>query len=248
MSSCPGRAPGQRTPPSGRPRAGRWPRPAAAGRCPDGAYPPPAPPRPKRGRPPISDTDTATDAPAPAPATRRERLAAHRGALAGGPAILVGLVVWNVASYVFFLAAARILGPDDYGLVAALLAATVVVSVPCNALAWGVARVVAAPPGGAPPRASAIYHRAWRRSMWLTPAILAVVALAMVGVWAVDRDAPLGPMLVTLLVIGPMAPLFLSMGHLQGERRYRAYSASFSLMNLPRPVVLPILAAAGLGV
>lgn len=148
----------------------------------------------------------------------------------------------------FFLAAARVLGPDDYGLLAALLAATVVVSVPCNALSWGVARIVAAPPGGDPARAQAIYRRAWRRSLWLAPAAAAVAAIVIVAVWAVEPSTPVGPLLVTLLVVLPMGWLFLAMGALQGEHRYRGYAVSFSLMNVPRPVIFPILAAVGLGV
>jgi O-antigen/teichoic acid export membrane protein len=196
---------------------------------------------------PISDTDIATDPRPPAPPARR-RITAYRGALAGGPAVLVGLLAWNLASYIFFLAAARILGPEDYGLVAALLAATVVVSVPCNALTWGVARVVAAPPGGDPARAAAVYRAAWRRAMWVSPLLLALGAAVVLLVRAADDATPAGPLILTLMVVAPMGPLFLSMGVLQGTRRYRGYALSFSLMNVPRPIVLPILTAVGLGV
>ena len=55
-------------------------------------------------------------------------------------------------------------------------------------------------------------------------------------------------MLLTLLVILPMAPLFLSLGQLQGERRYGAYATAFALWGVPRPLFLIPLALAGLEV
>ena len=58
----------------------------------------------------------------------------HESPLGGGPAVLVGLVLWNSGNYAFFLLAGRRLGPDDYGVVAALLAVTLIVLVPSGAL------------------------------------------------------------------------------------------------------------------
>src|SRR5262249_45141183 len=157
---------------------------------------------------PISDSDIATDHRPEAPATRR-RIAAYRGALAGGPAVLGGLLAWNLASYIFFLAAARILRAEDYGLVAAPLAATVVVSVPCNALTWGVARVVAAPPEGDPARAAAVYRAAWRRALWVSPLLFAVGVVVVLLVWAANDATPAGPLILTLLILPPTRPPFL---------------------------------------
>jgi O-antigen/teichoic acid export membrane protein len=173
---------------------------------------------------------------------------ARAAGVAGGPGVLAALVAWNTGNYVFFLAAGRFLGPADFGLAAALLAVTVIVSVPGNALQYGIAHSVAAPmePGDGVP--SAVYRRAWRRSLWIAPAAAAVVAVAILIGGALDSDAPVGPMLLTLLVVIPMAPLFLSLGQLQGERRYGNYATAFALWGVPRPVFLVPLALAGLEV
>lgn len=183
---------------------------------------------------------------APRRAIGRDRLRA--GATSGGPAVLAALVAWNIGNYAFFLAAGRFLGPDDFGLAAALLAVSVMVSVPCNALQYGVARSVAAPaePDGTTP--SAVYRRAWRLSLRIAPALVVVGALAIGAAWLIDRDAPAGPMLLTVLVIVPMGPLFLALGQLQGEHRYGGYATTFALWGVPRPVFLLPLAALGAGV
>ena len=60
-------------------------------------------------------------------------------ALRGGGVVLIALVAWNLGNYAFFLVAGRWLGPEDYGLVAALLAATLVVAVPVQALQFATA-------------------------------------------------------------------------------------------------------------
>lgn len=176
------------------------------------------------------------------------RLRAGAGGMAGGSAVVAALVAWNVGNYVFFLAAGRFLGPEDFGLAAALLAVTVIVSVPGNALQYGVARSVAAPLERAEDVPSAVYRRAWRTAAWLSPAlgVLAAAGIAVAGV--VKPDAPIGPMLLTICVIVPMAPLFLSLGQLQGERRYGQYATTFALWGLPRPLFLLPMALLGVGV
>jgi O-antigen/teichoic acid export membrane protein len=162
--------------------------------------------------------------------------------------VLAALVAWNLGNYVFYLIAGRALGPEDFGLAAALLAVTVIASVPGNALQYGIARSVAAPAvalGGMP---SAVYRRAWRLSLAIAGAAGAIVAVGIVAVGAVADDVAVGPLLLTLLIVLPMGPLFLSLGQLQGERRYRGYAVTFALWGVPRPLVLIPLALLGLGV
>lgn len=168
--------------------------------------------------------------------------------MAGGPAVLAALVAWNLGNYVFYLAAGRYLGPEDFGLAAALLAVTVIVSVPGNALQYGIARSVAAPLEEVAGVPSAVYRRAWRRSLVTALALGAVGAAGIVAVGAFASGAPVGPLLLTLAVILPMGPLFLSLGQLQGERRYRGYALTFALWGVPRPVALVPLALLGTGV
>lgn len=173
---------------------------------------------------------------------------ARAAGVAGGPAVLAALIAWNLGNYVFFLAAGRFLGPADFGLAAALLAVTVIVSVPGNALQYGVAHSVAVPLEPSDGVPSAVYRRAWRRSLWMAPVVAAVVAVGILAAGAADPDAPVGPMLLTLLVVIPMAPLFLSLGQLQGELRYGSYATAFALWGVPRPLFLVPLALVGLEV
>ena len=74
---------------------------------------------------------------------------AERTATAGGVAAAVGTTLANVLSYGLSLAGARLLHPTEYGVLIALLAVTIVASVPALALQAVVAvRVVRAPAAG----------------------------------------------------------------------------------------------------
>ena len=169
-------------------------------------------------------------------------------ALRGGGLVLGALIVWNAGNYAFFLIAGRILGPSDYGIVAALLAATLVVAVPTQALQFAAARLVAAPPGGEAPLAEGVYARAWRRCAVITPVVALVACAAIVAVWLANRDLPLGPLLFTVALVAPFGFFFLALGRLQGQERFTGFSVGFALWGAPRPVALIPLAALGLGV
>ena len=162
--------------------------------------------------------------------------------------VLTALVAWNLGNYAFFLVAGRWLGPEDYGLVAALLAATLLVAVPVQALQFATARMVAAPPLGDAALAHGLYRRAWRRCAQVT-LVLALAACAVIAALAaVTPDLPLGPLLVTVALVAPYGFFFLALGRLQGEERFGRFALSFALWGAPRPVVLVPLLALGLGV
>lgn len=163
--------------------------------------------------------------------------------------MLAALVVWNAGNYAFFLIAGRALGPSDYGLVAALLAATLVAAVPAQGLQFATARLVAAPPGGDAELAHGIYRRCWRRCTGATTVIAPTACAAILTVALLSgRAIPVGPLIVTVALVVPLGFLFLGLGRLQGEARFTAYSLSFALWGAPRPVALVPLAALGLGI
>ncbi len=170
----------------------------------------------------------------------------HPG-MAGGVWVLLALVAWNLGNFLFFVIAGRILGPEDYGLVAALLAATMIVLVPAGALQFALARQEGPVAAAGSSQAGALYRTAYLRALWLVPAgtAVAVGAILVVGALA---DIPVGELLATLATLVPMAALFLSLGQLQAERRFEAFSVSVSMLGVPRPVALLALAAAGLTV
>ncbi len=169
-------------------------------------------------------------------------------ALRGGGLVLGALIVWNAGNYAFFLIAGRILGPSDYGLVAALLAATLVIAVPAQSLQFATARLVAAPPGGDVTLSEGIYDRAWRTCARVTP-VLAAVACGAIGVARiVEPDVPVGPLLFTVALVVPLGFFFLVLGRLQGQERFGGFALGFALWGAPRPVALLILAVLGLGI
>jgi O-antigen/teichoic acid export membrane protein len=170
----------------------------------------------------------------------------HPG-MAGGVGVLVALIAWNLGNFIFFVIAGRILGPDDYGLVAALLAATMIALVPAGAFQFALARQEGALAAAGSPRLGAVYRAAYVRSLWVVPAATAVVVAAIAALGTVV-EMPVGPMLATVATIVPMAALFLSLGQLQGESRFGAFSLSISMIGVPRPFALLALAGAGLGV
>jgi len=109
---------------------------------------------------------------------------------------------------------------------------------------------------GAPFRALAKYFL--RGLIVVAPVAVTVIAVrwtfAEIDTWInveplLNRKLPGAGVVLTVLaitVVGFLASnfatrwLFLAMGALQGEHRYRGYALSFSLMNLPRPVIFPI--------
>jgi O-antigen/teichoic acid export membrane protein len=161
---------------------------------------------------------------------------------------LVGLVSWNAGNYPFFLLAGRALGPSEYGLLAALLAATLVVAVPAQSLQLAAARLVAAPPGGKVGLAEGIYRHAWRRCATVTPVVALAACGAIAAVHVTDGKVRVGPLIMTLALVAPLGFFFLALGRLQGEERFSTFSLCFALWGIPRPVVLVPLVALGLGV
>jgi len=166
----------------------------------------------------------------------------------GGSTVLIGLIAWNAGNYAFFLVAGRAIGPSEYGLLAALLAATLVVAVPAQGLQLAAARLVAAPPGGEAGLAEGIYRRAWRRCASATPLVALAACAAIVAVHLTEGKIQVGPLIVTVALVVPLGFFFLALGRLQGEERFATFSLCFALWGLPRPVVLVPLAAVGLGV
>ena len=81
-----------------------------------------------------------------------------RAGLGGAPVVLVALVAWNAGNLVFFVVAGRLIGPDEYGTLAALLAVTQIALVPAGALQVAVVRGESALAGADAP--GAVYRGA----------------------------------------------------------------------------------------
>lgn len=161
-------------------------------------------------------------------------VAASRKAASAGALVLGALLVWNIGNYAFFLLAGRLLGVDDYGLLAALLGFTVVIAVPASAFQMELARQVGA---HGREEGAAVLARAAAAAAWIAPAICVALALGVVALSFV-LDIPATGLVLTLAVIAPMPVLFLALGQLQGEHRFGAFSGAFSIMGGARPLLL----------
>lgn len=166
-------------------------------------------------------------------------------AVGSGVQVAIGLGLWNLGNYAFFLIAGRVLGPADYGLVAALLAAVLVVQTPFTSLQTALARVVGGYGGDA---TAGLYRTCVRRALIWTPPVAVLAALGVVVAGGMSGEVPVGPLLATIMILLPVAVFPLGLGQLQGEHRFTRYSISMAAFGLPRPLFLLALVAAGLGV
>lgn len=163
--------------------------------------------------------------------------------------IVVGasLVGFSLGVFVFYVVAGRILGPEAYGLAAALQGVIVVIAQPAAALQWSIARVVAK--GGQTGRtdALAVYRTALIRMTLISSVLVLIAALVTFGIDAAGHSIPVGPLIATYAVVIFVIPFFLTMGVLQGEHRYSGFAwanAATGVLRLPLLLSLIALAVA----
>ncbi len=145
----------------------------------------------------------------------------------------VSISIANLATYGFTVLAARILGPHEYGAVAALMAALLVTSVlPLGLQATGARRISAEPEHRAE-----IEHEVLRVG-WLSATVLCVVLLALSPLLehVLRLDGVLPVALVALTTV-PLTLMGAQSGVLQGERRWRPLSAIYLALGIPRLVI-----------
>lgn len=155
-----------------------------------------------------------------------------RGLIRGGAGIAIAMGVMNVATYVFTIFAAHILGPRDYGGVASLMGLLLVVNVLALGLQATGARRVAAEPERRDEIEDAIMAATNRSAV-----VLGAICLALTPVisWALSLDdwaaaAMIGVSAIPLTMMGGQA------GILQGEERWLPLSAVYLGMGLGRLV------------
>ena len=154
-------------------------------------------------------------------------------AVRGGVQIAVAMAVMNVATYGFTILAARLLGPVEYGGVAAVMNLLLVVSVIPLALQATAARRISADAG----HVGQIERGALRVS-WL--AALATGAVLLLLSPVVDRVLRLDSFGTALLVAATAVPLTAMGGQagvLQGERRWGALGVLYVAAGVPRLAV-----------
>ena len=149
---------------------------------------------------------------------------------------------WSLGAFAYYLVAGRVLGPDAYGLVAALQSVLVVGSVPIIALQWSAARVIAGSDEHTRAGALATYRRGiiGATSLALLLGIVATIVTFAVDTWI--RPVPVVPLVITYFSLAAIVPLLVACGALQGERRYAGLAWSYAASGVLRaPLLLPLL-------
>lgn len=167
---------------------------------------------------------------------------ARSGALLAGASILaIGM------NYLFLLAAGRLLGPDDYGALAALLGLLTVVLLPTGALQLAVSREVSRRLAVGDSRGAEAF--CWAALRFGSFATLPILALAAVSVVPLREILNLESTGVVALVSAALATALvypISIGVLQGYQRFLAVAATYVLPFALRLGLLGVLALAGL--
>jgi O-antigen/teichoic acid export membrane protein len=160
------------------------------------------------------------------PSATRSRLPAW---LVGGGVIAVAMGVMNLSTYGFNIIAARLLGPSEYGVVAALLGLLLVVNVVSLGLQATAARRVSASSEPAAHIEAEALSASYRSALGLGLLCLLAVPL-------VSATLRLGWPTATLVAVTavPLTVMGGQAGLLQGERRWLPLAAIYLAMGLGR--------------
>ena len=153
-----------------------------------------------------------------------------RGFLRSGTSLAFSISIANVATYAFTVLAARVLGPHEYGALAALLAGILVVGVVQLGLQATAARRVSAEPEHRAEIEHEIIRVGWRAALGLGVCLLALSPL-------VERLLRLDGVVTAVWLAVAAVPLTLmgaQSGILQGERRWAALSLVYLAVGIPR--------------
>jgi O-antigen/teichoic acid export membrane protein len=153
-----------------------------------------------------------------------------RHTLRGSALIAVAMGLMNVTSYAFTILAARVLGPPEYGALAAVMGLLLVVNVLSLGLQATGARRVSATPGDL----ADIEHEVMATSH-VSAAALGLVALAAAPlVTSTLRLDSLGAAVLIAVSAVPLSVMGGQAGILQGERRWGALAAIYVAVGVGR--------------
>jgi O-antigen/teichoic acid export membrane protein len=150
-----------------------------------------------------------------------------------GSVVALATSVMNVATYGFTMLAARIIGPSEYGALAACLSLLIVVQVGALGLQATAARRIAVDLGNVAAIEKAILSLTTKVSC-----VAGVVMLALVPV--INRLLNLDDLVTATIVALAIVPLTLAGGQagvLQGERRWNALAVFYLAGGIPRLVI-----------
>ncbi len=153
-----------------------------------------------------------------------------RQTLRGGAVIAVAMAVMNVTTYGFTILAARLLGPEEYGALAAVMGVLLVVNVLSLGLqATGARRVSAAP------HDLVDIEREVMSTSYVSALALGLLLLVATPVISdtLNLDSPVAAALIALTAV-PLSVMGGQAGILQGERRWGALAGIYLAMGVGR--------------
>ncbi|MFJ9387890.1 lipopolysaccharide biosynthesis protein [Nocardioides sp. NPDC101246] len=143
------------------------------------------------------------------------------------------IMVTNVATYGFQIIAARILGPGQYGGVAAMMSLLLVVGVVQLGMQATASRRVTGSPGQERPIERTVLRVTYRAAIVVGVVMLAASPL----VWRVLRLDSIYPALLVAVCAVPLTIMGGQAGVLQGERRWLALAMVYLALGIPRVIV-----------
>lgn len=155
-----------------------------------------------------------------------------RGVLRGSAGIAVAMGVMNLGTYGFQMAAARLLGPAEYGGVAGLMALLMVVGVVQFGLQATAARRIASTPGQVAQIEQVVLRVTYRAAFVLGLVMLAASPV----VYVVLRLDSIVPALLLAISAVPLTIMGGQAGILQGERRWLPLALLYLGLGVPRLV------------
>ncbi len=153
--------------------------------------------------------------------------------LRGGTSLAAAMGVMNVATYLFTIIAARLLGPRDFGAFAALMGLLLVIMVASLALQATAARRIVATPDSVHQIEQVILRVGIRASLGLG-ALCLVLAPVINQVVRLDS---LGTAALVGFAAAPFTLMGAQAGILQGERRWFALALIYIAAGVPRLVI-----------
>ena len=150
--------------------------------------------------------------------------------LVGSGVIAVAMAVMNVTTYGFTILAARLLGPEEYGALAAVMGLLLVVNVASLGLQATGARRVSARPGDLPHIEAEVLATSYRSSVALGVLLLALAPLVTT---VLSLDSVTTATMVALTAV-PLTVMGGQAGILQGERRWAPLAGIYLGVGLGR--------------
>ena len=159
--------------------------------------------------------------------------------------LAVASIVGIALTYVFLLAAGRVLGAEDYGGLAALLGLLAIVLLPASALQMAVSREVAREVASGEPTAAGAFTRAVLRLAALATVPLVAGCLVVSPALARLLGVPTEAVALTAVGLGGAFVTPVALGAIQGYQRFRALAVMYVLPLALRLVLFAIAIWAG---